>query len=117
MLYTDGVHLVADSLDELYAYAEKMKLSWDWLHLGGRNVHPHFDICGHVRQRVLADKEVKLVSKKEIVRLSKLNYRPPGTEDEKKEWEAHHGKKLDDILPTESDFNRMMANIKRKTGL
>lgn len=117
MVYTDGSHLIADSLDELYAYATKMKLNWDWLHLAGKNVHPHFDICGQVRKRVLADNEVKIVSPREIVRLSRLNYQPPETEAEKRAWEQHHGKKLEDIMPTASDFERMLNNIKMRTGL
>jgi hypothetical protein len=117
MVYTDGAHVIADSLQELYAYAEKMRLSWDWLHLSGKTLHPHFDICGHVRQRVLGDKRVKRVSTKEIVRLCRLNFRPPETQDEKKEWENHHNMKMDEVpMPSEKDYKRMFDNIRKRLG-
>ncbi len=118
MLYTDGAHLIADSLEELHAYALKMNLNWDWLHYSGKNFHPHFDICGHVRQRVLADAQVLVVSTSRIVELCKLNFRLPETERDVAVWEAHHQSKLDDLhKPTEADYKRMMDNIKKRSGL
>ena len=118
MIYTDGAHLIADSLDELSAYAIKINLNWDWLHFSGKNIHPHFDICGKVRARIMDDASVKIVSKKEIIRLCKLNFRAPETDTEKFEWEQHHGKKLSEVpTPTEDDFARMFKNIKSRTGL
>lgn len=117
MLYTDGAHLVADSLQELYTYARKMRINWDWLHASGRNFHPHFDICGEVRKRVLADTAVRVVSKKEIVRLCQVNYNLPETEQEIEAWEKHHGEKFELPKATQSDFDRMLENIKKRTGL
>lgn len=117
MLYTDGTYLIADDLQELYDYAQKMKLQWDWLHQGNNNFHPHFDIVGEVRKRVLADNSVKQVSTREIVRLAKINYRVPTTDEEIQAWEEHHGKKLELPLPTDSDYDRMIKNIKKQTGL
>lgn len=116
MVYTDGVHLVAESVQELLEYAHKIGLNTQWMHLMGKLVHPHFDICGKVKQRVLADEQVKQVSKKEIVRICKLNFRPPETDEELDEWEAYHTKKIEEIeMPTKKDFDRMFENILRKT--
>jgi hypothetical protein len=118
MVYTDGVHLTADSLHELYAYANKIGLNPDWIDFMGRTVHPHFEICGHVKKRVLADGNVKKVSCREIVRLCKLNFRLPETESQKQEWELHHNKSLANIeKPTESEYERMLDNIFKKAGI
>jgi hypothetical protein len=117
MIYTDGAHLVAESLTELCAYADKIGLNRYWLHLSGRNTHPHFDICGKVKERILADINVKRVSAKEIVRICKLNFRQPETDSEVKEWEERNGKSIDDIKPTESDYERMLGNIFKRSGL
>ncbi|MDB5192354.1 MAG: hypothetical protein JWQ96_1917 [Segetibacter sp.] len=118
MVYTDGVHLTADSLDELYGYANKLGLNTNWLHFMGRNIHPHFDICGNVKRRVLGDKSVKKVTCKEIVKLSMLNYRLPETDNEVKEWEAYHNKSVSDIpMPSKSDYDRMFDNIYKRCGV
>jgi hypothetical protein len=117
MLYTDGVHLIADSLHELYEYASKIGLNPEWIHFMGRNIHPHFDICGNVRRRVLQDEKIKQVSRREIVRLLKFNYRLPETEQEIKEWEAYHAKELDMEMPSEADYERMLGNVFTRTGI
>lgn len=118
MVYTDGSHLIADTLQELYAYATKIGLNHEWIDFMGRNVHPHFDIFGHVKKRVLADETVKKVSKKELVKILKLSYRLPETAQEKEEWENFHNKKLQDLEhPSEDDFKKMIDNIFKKSGL
>jgi hypothetical protein len=117
MIYTDGSHLIAESLDELCSYADKIGLNRYWLQLSGRNLHPHFDICGKVKERILADINVKKVSAKEIVKICKLSFRPPQTDSEVKEWEERNGKSIDDIKPSESDYERMMRNIFKRSGV
>lgn len=44
MVYTDGIHLVADSLDELHAFAQKIGLKREWFQ--DHPKHPHYDIFG-----------------------------------------------------------------------
>jgi hypothetical protein len=118
MVYTDGNHLVADSLQELYEYADKVGLDRDWMKFMGRTVHPHFDIFGNVKSRVLQDANVKQVTVRELVKITKLNYRLPETDDELQEWETFHDKKLKDIeLPSDSDYKRMIDAIMKKAGL
>ncbi len=118
MVYTDGAHLVADSLIELCEYAGKIGLNHEWLQLRGYNIHPHLDICGKVKQRVLEDEFVTKVTPKEIVRICRLNYRPPQTTEEITEWENYHGKKIDEMYqPSENDYGRMISNIFKRSNL
>jgi hypothetical protein len=118
MVYTDGKHLAADSLQELYEYADKVGLDRDMMKFMGRNVHPHFEIFGKVKSRVLQDDNVKQVSTRELVRILKLNYRLPETDSELQEWEAFHNKKLEDLeLPSETDYQRMIAAIMKRANL
>jgi hypothetical protein len=118
LVYTDGRHLTADSLDELFSYAKKHNLNLDWIHTMGRNIHPHFDICGHVKRRILADCNVAKVSCKELVKLCNMNYRLPETDEEVQQWETHNKMKFDDLLiPSQIDFNRMFDNIFKRSGI
>lgn len=41
MIYTDGVHLAADTLDELHAFARRLGLRREWFQDGR---HPHYDL-------------------------------------------------------------------------
>lgn len=41
-VYTDGVHLVADTLGELHAFAQAMNLKRAWFQNHAR--HPHYDL-------------------------------------------------------------------------
>jgi len=40
-VYTDGKHLVADTIDELHRFAEKMNLKRLWFQ---DHRHPHYDL-------------------------------------------------------------------------
>jgi hypothetical protein len=118
MLYTDGKNLIATNLTKLCSYANTVGLSNEWLQLGEKNIHPHLKICGKVRQRVLADRRVKQVTSKEIVKICKLNYVLPEDAQDVKEWENYHGKKIADLSkPSEKDYSRMMKNIFERCGL
>ncbi len=43
MIYTDGIHLVADDLNELHKFAFKINLKRQYYH-GVRKGHPHYDL-------------------------------------------------------------------------
>ena len=43
MLYTDGIHLVADDLNELHIKSALLGISRYWYH-GVKKGHPHYDI-------------------------------------------------------------------------
>lgn len=42
-VYTDGVHLVADSLDELHAFAKGLCFPKSWFQ-NKKQEHPHYDL-------------------------------------------------------------------------
>jgi len=118
MVYTDGVHLTADSLGELYEYANKVGLNPDWIDFMGRTFHPHFDICGHVKRRVLADVSVQKVSCKELVKLCIKNFRLPETKSGLRNPERPVKQSLSELqIPSEADYGRMIDNIFKKAGI
>lgn len=108
MIYTDGVHLTAQSLSELCAYGTQVGLDSYWLQAGKKLLHPHFLICGKVKERVLADRQVVKVSTRQLIDIFKASFTPPEIPSQ------------DDnsaTLPTESDYERMIDNIFNKAGL
>jgi hypothetical protein len=118
MVYTDGLHLIADSLKELSSFANSRGLNPKWLEPGALNIHPHFKIYGKAKQRILADTSVIQISTREIVRMCRINYVQPKTGADILEWEAHHGKKIEDVYkPAEKDYDRMFKNIFAACGI
>lgn len=69
MIYTDNIHLVADSLEELHDYAEKIGLGRHRFE-GVKKGHPHYDLTQESMWFLTPD--VKTVRPREILRLSKL---------------------------------------------
>ncbi len=43
MIYTDKIHVVADTLEELHKWAKDNKLNRNWFE-GTSKCHPHYDI-------------------------------------------------------------------------
>lgn len=61
MVYTDGVHLIADSWDELHAFAQGIGLKREWFQEHPR--HPHYDIITKTKvKKALARGAVKMQS-------------------------------------------------------
>jgi hypothetical protein len=116
MVYTDGIHLTADSLDELFEYANKIGLNLDTISYQGKTFHPHFKICGVIKQKVLTDTNVEKVSCKEIVRLCILNFRVTEKDStlQKKEYDSKNTPDL--YVPSSNDYERMIGNIFKKAG-
>lgn len=70
MIYTDGIHLVADSLDELHSFALKIGLNRRYYE-GVRKGHPHYDLTNsNIRNKVLGE-DVLVVTSREILIRSK----------------------------------------------
>jgi hypothetical protein len=71
MVYTDKIHLVADSLEELHRFAGRIGLKRAWFQNHSR--HPHYDVWGS-RLKSAIENGAMVVGSKEIVRVShKLN--------------------------------------------
>lgn len=69
MIYTDKVHLVADTLKELHEFAESIGLKRCWFH-GLRKNHPHYDLHGDFSDIVIKNGAI-VISSKEILIKSK----------------------------------------------
>jgi hypothetical protein len=86
MVYPDEFHVTADTIDELYKYAYKLKVDSSAIVLMGRIIHPHFIIPEGVIKLVLADVDVRKVTCREIVRLCHVHFRLPETNNQLQEW-------------------------------
>lgn len=69
-VYTDGVHLVADTLDELHAFAVLVGLKRRWFQ--GRR-HPHYDLTSRGKVQLALFKGAKMISTREAERISRLS--------------------------------------------
>lgn len=69
MIYTDKIHVVADTLEELHIFAQTVGISKNWYE-GVRKGHPHYDIPKGKLEIIL--KSAIIVRPREILRLSKL---------------------------------------------
>lgn len=70
MVYTDGVHLVADNLNELHLFAEKIKLGRHFYH-GVRKGHPHYDLTNHEKKSAAVKAGAKVVNSRMVLMISK----------------------------------------------
>jgi len=67
MIYTDGTHLVGDSLQELHRFARSVGLKKEWFQEHPR--HPHYDITTPRKLRkILNTNRVTMVSKRQIAK-------------------------------------------------
>lgn len=69
MVYTDGIHLVADSLDELHEFADKIGLKREWFQ--DHPSHPHYDIFG-AKVRLSLESGALRVGMRDIAKLATL---------------------------------------------
>lgn len=132
MLYSDGIHLIADSREELFRYCDSIGLRRCWFDSHWR--HPHYDLVNKqgdnivnregvvVRDVVMHDQRVKQVSPREIVNVCRVTYCFPQNAREMEEWEAKWGPPIEDRdsititeLMTKEAFNlEELTKIKRK---
>lgn len=66
MIYTDNIHLIADSLKELHIFAESIGLKRCYFH-GMRKGHPHYDLMNVDIRKKAIDAGANLVSSRFIV--------------------------------------------------
>ena len=64
MIYTDKIHLIADTQNELHQFAINVGISRHWFDPNPK--HPHYDIPKKKLDDILKQ-NVKLISSKEIV--------------------------------------------------
>jgi nicotinic acid mononucleotide adenylyltransferase len=73
MIYTDGIHLVADDIKELHNFAKLINLNKCWFE---NNRIPHYDLMKSKKSRermlkLAIENGAKLITSKEIICLKK----------------------------------------------
>lgn len=68
-VYTDGVHLSADSLAELHAFAQSIGLKREWFQDHPR--HPHYDTISLRLSRLAVRVGASRVSSRDVLAASK----------------------------------------------
>lgn len=62
MVFTDGIHLMSDNLDELHEFAKGIGLQPRWFQSNPR--HPHYDLMSKIMvQRALDKGAIKTTTK------------------------------------------------------
>lgn len=69
MIYHDGIHMVADSLEELHSFAQSVGIKRCWFE-GTKKGHPHYDVVGWRLEAAVNGGATK-IGKKELLALSK----------------------------------------------
>ncbi len=67
MTYTDGVHLMADSLEELHRFAAKLHLRRQWFQDHPR--HPHYDLTTRRMGKRAVAEGAQLVTTRELIEI------------------------------------------------
>jgi len=75
MVYTDKVHLVADSLEELHNFAISIGLKRHFFE-GVKKGHPHYDLTNKIILDKALSAGASIVSSKEIVKTSHTLVKP-----------------------------------------
>ena len=71
MIYTDKIHLIADSLQELHTFAEEQGIKRCWFE-GVKKGHPHYDIPKKKLDQILKIPKIQIVRPREILSRSKI---------------------------------------------
>ena len=70
MIYTDKIHLVADSINELHKFAIFIELKKCYYH-GFKKGHPHYDLTNNKILNKAIDNGAIIKNSKEILLISK----------------------------------------------
>ncbi len=70
MVYTDRIHLMANSIDELHDFAQKIGLKKEWFQ--NHPKHPHYDLFG-IKINLAIQKGAILLTSKEMIEKQKEN--------------------------------------------
>ncbi len=66
MIYTDGIHMVATTEQELHSFASRMGIGRHWYE-GVEKGHPHYDLPSKRVAMVVGQPEVEVVNSRVIV--------------------------------------------------
>jgi hypothetical protein len=89
MIYTDGIHLIADTLPELHKFALSIGLKRHFFE-GVKKRHPHYDLTNEKIKAKALQAGAERISSKEIVSILKEKY----GKKEKKDKALQYGDRL-----------------------
>lgn len=73
MIYTDGIHLVGNTLQELHDFAhKKLKLKREWFQDHIR--HPHYDLTTQRARKRAIRAGAQVISTRELIRISHASF-------------------------------------------
>jgi hypothetical protein len=76
MVYTDGIHVIADELEELHKFARNIGLKRQWFQDNPR--HPHYDITSSKKlERALCNGATFLTPKEFLKKIQRRNCQLP----------------------------------------
>jgi hypothetical protein len=82
-VYTNGVHLVADSEEELHAFASLIGLKREWFQNTGRAAsHPHYDTIYSSKKKLAIKHGAIKIRPREILEKAKLLSKPIQPDEE-----------------------------------
>ena len=68
MIYTDNIHMIADSLEELHTFAASIGMQREWFQ--NKKRHPHYDVFGIMLKHAISNGAV-VIDSKELLKKSK----------------------------------------------
>lgn len=74
MIYCDGIHLIASSIEELHQFAKKIGLKECYYRNPRKKRHPHYDIMSEKVRKKVFENGAQLITDKEIVKLCRKFY-------------------------------------------
>lgn len=95
MVFTDGIHLIAEDVVELHSFAKSIGLKYCWYHAGAR--HPHYDLYSGKNAKNRADAQRRamtmgavLVPTRTLIKISRRCYFLPETNEEVEDFERRN---------------------------
>lgn len=74
MVYTDGVHLIANSVEELHEFAQKIALKKCYFRNPRKKRHPHYDLMNEKIRKKALDGGAIYTTDRDIVKLCRKFY-------------------------------------------
>lgn len=74
MIYSDGVHMIASSIEELHEFAASINLHKSYYRNPRKKKHPHYDLMSERVRKAAFENGAILVTDREIVRLCRKFY-------------------------------------------
>lgn len=74
MIYSDGIHMIGSSIEELHDFAKMIGLHKCYYRNPKKKKHPHYDLMNNEIRRIALDSGAIYVTDREIVKLCRKFY-------------------------------------------